>query len=240
MPLNGFTICRSSDWGTYRVPGTMVSLTVRREVAPLLIGYAAEYHRLVEPLRSGWCWGAACRNVRGRSVPSFHSAGLAVDLNAPKHPLGVDPDRSLSRRQQATMRALARRYGLRLGIDYQNRPDGMHAEVILPRSQALELVRRLQRPSGLAAPKKSASVSRETSSARVATPRLAKLRWGASNSDVVLLQRQLARRGYSPGATDGAYGPRTRAAVARFQHAQGWSGRDADGLVGPLTLDRLF
>lgn len=56
------------------------------------------------------------------------------------------------------------------------------------------------------------------------------------------LQRRLDEKGHSPGYGDWPtdfYGDGTKAAVAAFQRAQGWSGSDADGMLGPGTLDRL-
>jgi hypothetical protein len=149
VAINGFLV--SPDRAaigikTYQVPGTDVYLPVRSEIAPLLIGFAAEWHATVEPLIAGGCWGYAYRNVRGADTPSFHAGGLAIDLNAPQHPLGVDPRASFTPRQMTRIRALASKYGLRWGGDYTGRKDGMHAEVILPREQALDLVRRLQNP----------------------------------------------------------------------------------------------
>lgn len=38
---------------------------------------------------------------------------------------------------------------------------------------------------------------------------------------VANIQRDLARLGYDPGPVDGQMGPRTRAAIARFENAQG-------------------
>jgi rare lipoprotein A len=54
--------------------------------------------------------------------------------------------------------------------------------------------------------------------------------------DVVVLQRVLAMRGYSPGAADGAFGPNTKHAVKRFQRARGIA---VDGRVGPQTTAAL-
>lgn len=46
------------------------------------------------------------------------------------------------------------------------------------------------------------------------------------------VQRALNAHGRVRVAVDGVYGPRTRAAVAAYQRAQGWRGQDADGLLG--------
>ncbi len=50
------------------------------------------------------------------------------------------------------------------------------------------------------------------------------------------LQRRLARSGFSPGAADGRYGPRTTAAVKRFQHARHLA---ANGTASAATLRAL-
>lgn len=224
MAINGFSTCRPDLCGVFRVPGTNRSLQVRRDIAPLLIGFAAEFHRLVEPItidpRDDW--GYNCRLVRGRTAVSHHAGGLAIDLNATRHPLGRRG--TFNPRQRATIRALCHKYGLRWGGDF-TRADEMHFECNLPRDQALALVARLQKT-----PAKPAAAP---------TPRLAKLTYMARNSDVVLLQQQLNRLGFPCGKTDGIYGPATRAAVRAFQRAHG-DGNSADGLMGPLTLRRLF
>lgn len=50
------------------------------------------------------------------------------------------------------------------------------------------------------------------------------------------LQEALAGAGYSPGPIDGIYGPKTRAAVIRFQQAKGLT---PDGIAGPATWQAL-
>jgi DNA invertase Pin-like site-specific DNA recombinase/peptidoglycan hydrolase-like protein with peptidoglycan-binding domain len=50
------------------------------------------------------------------------------------------------------------------------------------------------------------------------------------------LQRTLRRLGWSPGPIDGLFGPRTEAAVVRFQRA---AGVQTDGVVGPRTFQEL-
>jgi DNA invertase Pin-like site-specific DNA recombinase/peptidoglycan hydrolase-like protein with peptidoglycan-binding domain len=50
------------------------------------------------------------------------------------------------------------------------------------------------------------------------------------------LQRTLRRLGWSPGPVDGLFGPRTEAAVVRFQRSAGLA---TDGIVGPRTSREL-
>ena len=50
------------------------------------------------------------------------------------------------------------------------------------------------------------------------------------------LQRELAAVGYSPGPSDGRYGPRTERAIMRLQHARHLV---TDGIAGPETLHQL-
>src|SRR4051812_47050367 len=53
---------------------------------------------------------------------------------------------------------------------------------------------------------------------------------------VKALQRTLRTLGWQPGPVDGLFGPRTQAAVLRFQHSAGVA---ADGIVGPRTRQKL-
>jgi hypothetical protein len=64
----------------------------------------------------------------------------------------------------------------------------------------------------------------------------ATLKPGDQGAAVKVLQRGLARLGYSPGRIDGQYGPSTTDAVKRFQRAGGLT---ADGILGPNTLRAL-
>jgi murein DD-endopeptidase MepM/ murein hydrolase activator NlpD len=69
-------------------------------------------------------------------------------------------------------------------------------------------------------------------------PRLGRrvLAAGASGWDVAGLQFLLGRHGFPSGTVDGGLGPRTDAALRRFQ---AWAGLAADGLAGAATLARL-
>lgn len=62
------------------------------------------------------------------------------------------------------------------------------------------------------------------------------LRQGARGEAVAQLQQSLASAGFSAGAADGQFGPKTLAAVKAFQRARGLA---ADGVVGPKTWAAL-
>ena len=128
---------------SYLVPGTTLKLRCAEKVAPLLIGFAAEFHNLIEPLDHGALddWGYCYRDVRG--VPgklSNHSSGTAIDLNASKHPLGKAGTFEASK--VPMLKALAKKYGLTWGGEWTRR-DEMHVEVSLDAVKVAALITKL-------------------------------------------------------------------------------------------------
>ncbi len=59
---------------------------------------------------------------------------------------------------------------------------------------------------------------------------------GDKGSQVSVLQQMLAKAGFDPGGVDGDFGPKTQAAVRRFQAARGLQ---VDGVVGNQTMAAL-
>ena len=129
---------------SYKVPGTDLKFRCAESIAPLLIGFASEFHAIIEPIDEGTLddWGYAFRDVRG--VPgklSNHSSGTAIDLNSIKHPLG-----KLNTFQAAKvpmLRALCVKYGLKWGGDYSGRKDEMHFEIDINAVKATALIKKL-------------------------------------------------------------------------------------------------
>ena len=129
---------------SYPVPGTKIKLRCAEAVAPLLVGFAAEFHALIEPIDEGGLddWGYAFRMVRGSTDRlSCHSSGTAIDLNATKHPLGKAGTFPLEKIPM--IQALAKKYGIKWGGDYRGRKDEMHFEIHLNAEQASKLITKL-------------------------------------------------------------------------------------------------
>ena len=130
---------------SYPVPGTAIKLRCAEKVAPLLVGFAAEYHLLIEPLDVGSLddWGYCYRMVRGTTDKlSNHSSGTAVDFNSKIHPLGqigtFEPGKV------PMLRALAHKYGLTWGGDYKSRKDEMHFEISIDAVKVAALIKKIQ------------------------------------------------------------------------------------------------
>ena len=145
---NGWTASKvRSEIGieSFAIPGTNTKLACAKAVAPLLVGFAAEFHQLIEPIDEGGLddWGYCFRQVRGDAVNlSNHSSGTAIDLNATQHPLGKAG--TFPAEKVPMIRALAKKYGLLWGGDYRNRKDEMHFEVTLTPAKAAAFIKKLE------------------------------------------------------------------------------------------------
>jgi hypothetical protein len=144
---NGWTASKvrtEIDIDSFSIPGTKIKLTCAKSVAPLLVGFAAEFHKLIEPIDEGSLddWGYCYREIRGSSTNlSNHSSGTAIDLNSTKHPLGKMG--TFPNEKVPMIRALAKKYGLIWGGDYRNRKDEMHFEIALTPAKAAALIEKL-------------------------------------------------------------------------------------------------
>ena len=184
-----------------------------------VLGYVAgRVDREVERLVSGWCWGHAYRPIRGASTLSNHASGTAIDVNAPRHPLGSSG--TFSATQRARIHAiLADCNGVvRWGGDYSGRKDEMHFEINVRPGDA-RLAALAARVGGGGTPPPAPATSWST------------VRQGARGFRVVVLQHLLRYRGQSVTA-DGIFGAVTAGKVVAFQRAHGLV---ADGIVGRQT-----
>jgi hypothetical protein len=129
---NGWTVDTSGtmqDRGDI-YPGITAPNGIRKGDVAVVLRYLAErFHREVEPLRAGWCWGWYVKVIEGSTATSNHASGTAVDLNAPDHPVGA-VDTFSAAKQDAIHRILSDLGGVvRWGGDYSGRHDDMHFEI---------------------------------------------------------------------------------------------------------------
>jgi len=133
----------ASEIGIVSIPikGTTVKVRCAKAVAPLIAGFCADFHELIEKIDHGILddWGFNFRMVRGSNDKlSNHSSGTAVDLNATKHPLGKSG--TFPSEKVPMIRALAKKYGMMWGGDFRHRPDEMHFEITVSPAKAAELI----------------------------------------------------------------------------------------------------
>ncbi len=221
LSQNGYSAGDRSMIATYTIPGTLQRIPLRRgDTATALLYVAGRFHREVEPIRVGWCWGYAVRNIRGSATAvSNHASGTAVDLNAPAHPLGVATARTFTSAKAAAVQKILRECDgvIRWGGNYQGRQDAMHFEVVGSPGQVAALAARIRAPRP-AAPRPPAWYHRT-------------LQIGSNGPDVAAMQRRFNAYGGKLVA-DGVFGPKTAAIVQRTQHNHRLT---ADGVVGPNT-----
>lgn len=224
---------------------------------------ARRWHNEVEPITKAHSWGWAKRSVRGyASVPSEHSAGVAVDFNAPKHPLGVPASKTLSAKQIATIRQIMKdvKGAARWGGEW-SRPDAMHVE-LMGGNAKISVVAALIRAGKL--PGSGATIKPTTSTPApkpapkpaakvypaVAVPVTRSHTQASHNAWVYLmcainhkdadlglaLQKWLKGLGYYKGRLDGKFESLSVKALQRFLKAKGLYKGLLDGKRGAMTV----
>lgn len=104
-----------------------------KDVDTVLRYTAQQFHNRVEKLENPGCWGFSYRiNRNSPGVISNHGRGIAIDVNAPKHPNGVSTSRTFTSAQiNEIHEILAELKGVvRWGGDYNGTPDAMHFEIV--------------------------------------------------------------------------------------------------------------
>lgn len=123
---NGWRVLTSAP------PGKLPWITGRvreGDVYTVFDYYCTRYNAEVEPIIKAHSWGWANRKVRGSSSTSNHASGTAIDLNAPKHGLGMNG--TFTKAQEKALDRILDDLGgvIRHGKDYRGRKDPMHAEI---------------------------------------------------------------------------------------------------------------
>lgn len=124
-----------SEWHIYTsppagtVPGHITGRVKPEDVETIFRYLCDRIDREVENIRQDWSWGWANRNIRGSTFISRHALAVAVDINAPAHPLGVRGTWSAEEKRKVHSILDDLDNVLRWGEDYSGRVDGMHFEV---------------------------------------------------------------------------------------------------------------
>jgi hypothetical protein len=114
---------------SYQLPGGKVAIRAG-DASIVLLWVANQFHGRVEKLSWPGVWGYCERSIRGSSTTlSNHASGTALDLNAPKHPLGKVG--TFSADQVRAIREILNfcEGVVRWGGDYSGRRDEMHFEI---------------------------------------------------------------------------------------------------------------
>lgn len=133
----------------YELPGGVVPLRAGAAGA-LLAWVGRQFHSRVEGLIWPGCWGYAYRDIRGATQLSNHASGTALDLNAPKHPLGTDPAANFTATQIRAIRSIVTQTEgcVRWGGDYTGRKDPMHFEINASEQQCAAVLAKLTAAGG--------------------------------------------------------------------------------------------
>lgn len=221
---NGWKANDRSLIASYAVGGGKIAIR-KGDVATVLVYVAKRFHSEVEKLVYPGNWGYAERPIRGSSTISNHASGTAIDLNAPRHPLGKQG--TFSKSQVRKIRKILNDCGgvVRWGGDYRNRKDEMHFEINAGSARVREVARAIRPGKG----KKPSSTPKVPAGYRYVKYGDT-LRRGTYGDPVGEAQKMLGIK------ADKMFGPGTEAAVKRFQRA--WK-LSADGVVGPKTWQAL-
>jgi peptidoglycan hydrolase-like protein with peptidoglycan-binding domain len=246
---SGWPDCQTRNLNTIVVTKKL-RLSVRREIAPLVAWLCDETIRRGYDLRSGQCWGFACRAIRGSRSPSNHSWGLAIDLNSLANPMGA----RLVTDMPGWMPELWTEHGFRWGGSYNGRKDAMHFEYMGTPEKAARQAARVGQAVALQPVAKQ--VNRDDRDRPDGPPRfpLPAGHWfgkdpssdeghdGTRPEDrppITRIQRRLKHHGFDvgPDGTDGRFGPDVHDAVTAFQRR---AQLKADGVVGAKTWGALW
>jgi len=132
----------------FQVPGANRHFSCAETAAPILINFAAEYHKLVELIDVGTYddWGYNFAVIPNQKDYSNHASGTALDINATKHQWkaatsGFTPEK------ETIIDGLCTKYGIRWGWRYKyGFKDPMHFEIVETPATTVLRIKKMQLP----------------------------------------------------------------------------------------------
>lgn len=224
---NGYSACDSSVIAKYTVPGSSVTINLRKgDVSVVLLDFASWYHKNIEPLHQNDTGGYNCRGIEGGTSLSNHASGTAEDLRWNDHPRGKR-NAGFSSAEVDKINAKLKEYGgvIRWGNNYNGTPDAMHFEINAGPAAVKKQADRIRaknnpKPTPKPTPKPSPG------GLPVHAPGSRTLKQGVSpGTDVQFVQRWIGPKRMGPA--DGVPGPKFAAGVKWWQGMHfGWNHPD--------------
>ena len=245
---NGWRLVDQGSCRHVLIPGTGVRIWLREGQPEKILGaFAADFNAHVEPLRQedsgGWTATNDVLGTPGRNNGSNHLSGTAMDLNwqgpnKSRFRLGITEQQAYPPPKDARLRELIAFYeGLVFCGGNWSIRDWMHFQMGANTygsqhvAKVNDFIARKIRPDGF-------STFNRAGTPTAPAPVTYWAEEGHSGEHVKRLQQFLNKLGVvvTGLAVDGDFGPATKAAVIAFQKK---AGVDADGIVGPITLQKL-
>ncbi len=140
---NGWGLTTSANLNKSPFPGTNivpVPGTRAGNVSVILHYVGQEFNKRVEPLVNPGCWGYANKKIGSTNVWSNHASATAIDLNAPKHPLGKSG--TFTAAQVAQIRAILNY--LEGSVRWLEGFDEMHFEIVANEAEVNRIAAKIQ------------------------------------------------------------------------------------------------
>lgn len=252
VSINGYQVL--SGWSDYRlangkVPGTNKSVRLRKDVLPIFLAFLSEVDKTVINLDAGPLDGFARRSSRTVRRWSNHSSGTATDMRYDV--LKADLRRHMSRAQRDQMHRLLDKYSygnkkiFTWGGDWTpgRSLDEMHLEISKGVSYSMikSVMDKLKiRSDGTI----SKGIIPSPAPASWPTVSVSSVQPKMKNSQVKTVQKALSKAGLLaakdiPTDAESTFGPKTMAAYAAWQRRCGFTGTDANGKPGLISLTYL-
>lgn len=241
MTENGWPACGPDLLDRNPIPGTSIVIPLQRGIPNTIMkAFAADFNAYVESLMNSRGGSDEGGWTGTNSVPtSNHLGGTAMDLNWSDHPMGRAYDGFTQAEINSTRELLAWYEGMIFwGNDWNSPKDSMHFQMGYNTynniAKCNDFIKRKIRADGFSTFRRGGSGGGTVPPVVVQPSYWAQM--GSEGDHVKRLQAFLNDPLGAKLEVDGVFGEKTLWAVQAFQRAVGI---DADGIVGPITLEFL-